>query len=189
MKDNQNIKVTKLSSLFKYLEMLYFELAMKDTSEFKEKLNDEIKERINKYYSGKTGELITKGTLSNIIIKFILNIKMSQKIEVIQMDDNLFFYLNNKYLWTEDLNILVKNAYDFYSTISFDSKAMFEKDNDEILKKIKTAEEEKARKDKEIKRENERKIIEQINNTQEEDTHKQENVDIDEDDLDALDNY
>ena len=205
MKDNQNIKVTKLSSLFKYLEMLYFELAMKDTSEFKEKLNDEIKERINKYYSGKTGELITKGTLSNIIIKFILNIKMSQKIEVIQMDDNLFFYLNNKYLWTEDiyqdkrfskecedyinLNILVKNAYDFYSTISFDSKAMFEKDNDEILKKIKTAEEEKARKDKEIKRENERKIIEQINNTQEEDTPKQENVDIDEDDLDDLDNY
>ena len=205
MKDNQNIKVTKLSSLFKYLEMLYFELAMKDTSEFKEKLNDEIKERINKYYSGKTGELITKGTLSNIIIKFILNIKMSQKIEVIQMDDNLFSYLNNKYLWTEDiyqdnrfskecedyinLNILVKNAYDFYSTISFDSKAMFEKDNDEILKKIKTAEEEKARKDKEIKRENERKIIEQINNTQEEDTPKQENVDIDEDDLDDLDNY
>ena len=205
MKDNQNIKVTKLSSLFKYLEMLYFELAMKDTLEFKEKLNDEIKERINKYYSGKTGELITKGTLSNIIIKFILNIKMSQKIEVIQMDDNLFSYLNNEYLWTEDiyqdkrfkkecedyinLNILVKNAYDFYSTISFDSKAMFEKDNDEILKKIKTAEEEKARKDKEIKRENERKIIEQINNTQEEDTPKQENVDIDEDDLDDLDNY
>jgi len=66
---------------------------------------------------------------------------------------------------------------------------MFEKDNDEILKKIKTAEEEKARKDKEIKRENERKIIEQINNTQEEDTPKQENVDIDEDDLDDLDNY
>ena len=130
---------------------------------------------------------------------------MSQKIEVIQMDDNLFSYLNNKYLWTEDiyqdnrfskecedyinLNILVKNAYDFYSTISFDSKAMFEKDNDEILKKIKTAEEEKARKDKEIKRENERKIIEQINNTQEEDTPKQENVDINEDDLDDLDNY
>ena len=130
---------------------------------------------------------------------------MSQKIEVIQMDDNLFSYLNNKYLWTEDiyqderfskecedyinLNILVKNAYDFYSTISFDSKAMFEKDNDEILKKIKTAEEEKARKDKEIKRENERKIIEQINNTQEEDTPKQENVDIDEDDLDDLDDY
>ena len=92
-----------------YLEKLYFEKAIeKKGGEYKEKLDDTTKDNINKYYKGKSGQLITKDKLSLTIIRFILNNLMNQrndktKNRLFEMDDNLFDTLSNKSLWEESI--------------------------------------------------------------------------------------
>ena len=192
-----------------FFEILYFELAMEKSKDYKDKIDDTIKGKINEYYKNKSGQLLTKERLSNTIIKFLLNIKMNEnngKTGLIEMNDNLFDYLNNQYLWSNDfcqdsrftkecgeykeLNILVKNAYDFYCDISVDSKAKFDKEKNEILDKIRIAETEKIKKEKEKEREKEiKKVIEKESET---DGDSQENNfggDPDEADMGDLDAY
>ena len=128
------------------------------------------------------------------------------KTGLIEMNDNLFDYLNNQYLWSNDiyqdsrftkecgeykkLNILVKNAYDFYCDISFDSKAKFDKEKNEILDKIRIAETEKIKKEKEKEREKEiKKIIEKESETNVDSQENHVGGDLDEDDMDGLDAF
>ena len=61
----------------------------------------------------------------------------------------------------KNLNINVDNAYDFYNIISEDTKNRFESEKNEILNKIKYEKQEEI---KEIKKINEKKIIEKILN-------------------------
>ena len=137
---NTKITVDKLTELIKYLEYLYFELAMKNNKKFKEKIDEETKNKIEKYYNGKSGQFITKEKLSIVIIKFLLNVVTNKKEEtkLINMNDNLFDYLNSKFLWNFEfsndnrftkeleeykiLGIYIKNVYDFYCYISYDLK-------------------------------------------------------------------
>ena len=56
-------------------------MATENTSEYKEKADDEVKEKINKYYKDKSVQFITKEKLLLTIIKIWLNIKMNEKRE------------------------------------------------------------------------------------------------------------
>ena len=154
LKDN-NIIIGKLTNLTIYLEKLYFELAI-DRREYKVKLDDSTKAKIQKYFEDKKGQLITKVKLSFIIIRFILNDLMLQKNDYVnyrlfEMDDNLFDILSNKYLWEKSvfedskfpreieeykkLGISVKNIYDFYMYIANDSINKFKEEMKVILGK------------------------------------------------------
>ena len=92
-----------------YLEMLYFELAIENKGgEYKVKLDSNTKEKIDEYYEGKSGQLITKDKLSLTIIRFILNDLMKQrnyktKDRLFEMDDKLFDILASKSLWEESV--------------------------------------------------------------------------------------
>ena len=174
--------INKLSNLMIYLEKLYFELAIeKKGGEYKEKLDDTTKDNINKYYKGKSGQLITKDKLSLTIIRFILNDLMNQrndktKNRLFEMDDNLFDTLSNKSLWEESiykdtkfvgeieeynkLKISFKNIYDFYKYIGTRSIADFEDEMKEILGKINTETKAKEIEKKLEEREKKREEIE-----------------------------
>ena len=175
--NNLNLKVSKLSNLMIYLETLYFELEMKEKDEYKEKINYETKSKIDKYYTDKNILLITQDILSIIIIRFLINIEINKKngkTGSIDLNDNLFDYLNIKYLWSnkiyndirfikeyeelKSLGFYVKNIYDFYSYISIDTKSNFEKEKMIILGKIRIDESEKLIKEKQEKREKETKL-------------------------------
>ena len=203
LENNINISINKLSNLMIYLEKLYFELAMEKQVEYKEKINEETKNNINKYYLNKNGQLITEEKLSLVIVKFLLYVFMNQKDEKsgsIELDYNLFEYLNNKYLWNnaiikddkfageceqyKKLFIYIKNAYDFYSYISTTFKEEFEAENKEILGEIKIDEE--AEKNKQ-KADNIQKQIEEIDQVIKSggdmEEFKVKNIDDDMDDL------
>jgi hypothetical protein len=174
--------INKLSNLMIYLEKLYFEKAIeKKGGEYKEKLDDTTKDNINKYYKGKSGQLITKDKLSITIIRFILNNLMNQrndktKNRLFEMDDNLFDTLSNKSLWEESiykdtkfvgeieeynkLKISFKNIYDFYKYIGTRSIADFEDEMKEILGKINTETKAKEIEKKLEEREKKREEIE-----------------------------
>ena len=177
--NHPEITISKLGNLILYLENLYFELSMEGKKEYKEKINDDVKNKIDAYFNNKSGLLITKDKLSLAIIRFLLNIEMNNKNDkrgLVDVHDNLFEYLNNKYLWNNEifndnrftkefeeyknLDIKIKNVYDFYSYISNDSKIRFEKEKKEIIEKLRSDEREKALKEKQKKREEEKKIIE-----------------------------
>ena len=180
LKDNKNISVNKLSNLIIYLEQLYFELAMKERKEYKEPLDKEKKEKIEEYYNTGKGTLLTKNNLSINIIRFLLSVEMKKrndKTDLIKNTDNLFDYISNQFLWEKkikddnrftleiddykNLNINVDNAYDFYNIISEDTKNRFESEKNEILNKLKYEKQEEL---KEIKKINDKKIIEKILN-------------------------
>lgn len=202
-KKNTDIRVCKLTDLIIYLEILYFELAIENHSEYTvEKMDETTRNNIESYYNKKSGQLITKEKLSITIIKFLLNVIMNQKYEN-TLIDNLFDYLNNRYLWNnaiykdskfaseceeyKNLGIYVKNAFDFYSYISSDFKINFENKKNEFLNKLDDAKNEKIRKEKEKKREEELIKIEQENEKSEENQEK--NMNVDDDDFDELDAF
>ena len=190
LKDNNGITINKLSKLIIYIECLYFELAMKERKEeYNVQLDEKTKNKIDDYYNEKKScQLITKDKLSLTIIRFLLNIEMKRKANKEELfkvsDDNLFDYISNKLFWEKEIyndnrfnqeikeyknfNIYIKNVYDFYSSIAFDSKNKFEKSKEEILVKInfeenKKKEEQKQREKEEINKEilkNESKIQE-----------------------------
>ena len=144
-----------------FFEKLYFELAMKEREEYKEKLNDKIKSQIDEYYNDKNVKLITKDELSMTIIRFLLNVEMNQKndiIGLIEINDNLFNYLNKRFIKESEpldkLDIYVRNSYDFYQYISGDINIKFEDDRKKLLERIKNEEEEKLLK-QEMKNKNE----------------------------------
>ena len=140
-------------------------------------------------------------------MKFLINVfenKKNEETDIIDKNDNLFDYLNNKFLWDnkiskaeefdkeceeyKKLGINVKYSYKLYKKISVKSKEKFEKEKNDILDIIKKEEDEQLRKEKEKKREEEGKKIEEqiaINENKEE----VEPVDIDEGDLDDLDAF
>ena len=169
MKNNKNIIVSKLSNLIIYLEMLYFKLAMEKINIYEEKIDEQTRNKINEYNKVKSGQLINKEKLSLTIIKFLLNLIMNQKTELIDMNDNIFDYLSNKFLWNNEiytdnrfikeceeykyLGIYVKNIYDFYNYIANDFKDKFEKEKKEIIEKIRADENEKLTIEKLQKRE------------------------------------
>ena len=73
---------------------------------YKEKIDEETKNKIDKYYNDKSEQLISKEKLSLTIIKFLLNILILQKngkCELIEKEDNLFEYLSNKFLWNNEI--------------------------------------------------------------------------------------
>lgn len=207
--NNLNLKISKLSNLMLYLETLYFELAMKEKEEYNEKINNETKSQIDKYYTDKNRLLITKDILSITIIRFLINIeinKKNDKTESIDFNDNLFDYLNIKYLWNNEifnnirfiqeyeelknLGIYVKNIYDFYSYISIDTKSNFEKEKKEILGKIRIDENEKLIKEKQEKGDKkEEKTKLKIKNENVEENQANKAKDIIDDDFDDLDFY
>ena len=105
------------------------------------------------------------------------------------MNDNIFDYLSNKFLWNNEiytdnrfikeceeykyLGIYVKNIYDFYNYIANDFKDKFEKEKKEIIEKIRADENEKLTIEKLQKRELENKLEIHV-------------LDIDEEDFDQL---
>ena len=200
---NTNIIVSKLSNLMIYLEKLYFKSAIeKEGGEFKEKLNDEIKNKIDKYYNDKNGQFIRKDKLSSTIIRFILNLIMNrknQKVGIIEGNEKLFDYLDNKFLWDnkdfiddkfineikeyKNFNILVKNAYDFYSYIANDSISKFDNEITEILGNIREEEKEKERKEKKEQRE---KKKEQIEKEEKEDLKNEATFEDDQEEIDDI---
>jgi len=207
---NKNFTVEKLSDLIIYLEKLYFDLIVKNEDihkEYKEEIDEETKNKIDEYFTNKIEPLINKDKLSLTIMKFLINVfenKKNEETDIIDKNDNLFDYLNNKFLWDnkickdeefnkeceeyKKLGINVKYSYELYKKISFKSKEKFEKEKNDILDKIKKEEDEQLRKEKEKKREEEGKKIEEqkaINENKEE----AEAVDIDEGDLDDLDAF
>ena len=202
MKNNKNIVVSKLSNLIIYFENLYFELAMEKEEIYKEKLDEETKNKFDKYYNNKNGHLLSKEKLSISIIKFLLNVLMNhknEKSELIEKEDNLFGYLSYKFLWNKEiysdnrfteeckeyknLGIYIKNSYDFYSYISMESKNKFNKEKKEILDKIRLEEAEKIKKEK--AKEEEGKNLEKKNKVNR-DNKENDNIEIDEDDMDDL---
>jgi len=204
LKNNTDIKINKLNELIIFFQNLYFELAMENSNDFKVVMDEETKERINNYYNQSSGQWLTKEKISETIMKFLLIVKIHEKNGkngLVEMDDNLFDYLNNIYLWKNDvytnvlftkecveyknLGILVKNAYDFYKLISFERISKLEKENKEILDKIRIAENEKIKKEKNEKIEEEKKKIDN------EEDNEVENLggDIDDEDLGDLDEY
>ena len=121
----------------------------KKGGEFKEKLNEKTKEKIDENYKNKTGQFITKDKLSAIIIRFILNDLINQRNEqaknrLLEMNDNLFDIFSNKFLWVESiykndkfigeiekyrkLGISVKTNYDFYKYIVTNNFKEFEEE-------------------------------------------------------------
>ena len=188
LKNNSTITVDKLSELIKFFEQLYFDIAMEKVNELKEKMDEETKNKINNYYKKKNGQFITKEELSIAIIKFLLNVVINQRdiAELIDINDNLFEYLNNKFLWNVEistdnrftkemeeykrLGIFVKNSYDFYCYISNDIKNKLEKEKIKIKDIIKTEEEKKLNEETQKQLEEKEKILAELNNqNQEED--------------------
>jgi len=180
LKNNTDITINKLSELISFLENLYFELAMEKRTEFREKMDESTKNKIDEYYREKSGQFITKEKLSNALIKFLLIVAMNQKdnAELIDINDNLFDYLNYKFLWNnnisndsrfkecdeyKNLGIYLKNAYDFYSYISNESKIEFEKEKGEIKEKIKIEENNKKMEEMKRKMEEEEKRLKELN--------------------------
>ena len=53
LKNNKNLTLSKLSNLIKYFEKLYFELAIKNKEEYKEKLDEDTKNDFENYYNKK----------------------------------------------------------------------------------------------------------------------------------------
>ena len=207
---NKNFTVEKLSDLIIYLEKLYFDLIVKNEDihkEYKEEIDEETKNKIDEYFTNKIEPLINKDKLSLTIMKFLINVfenKKNEETDIIDKNDNLFDYLNNKFLWDnkiskaeefdkeceeyKKLDIKVKYSYELYKKISVKSKEKFEKEKNDILDIIKKEEDEQLRKEKEKKREEEgKKIEEQI--TINENKEEVEAVDIDEGDLDDLDAF
>ena len=184
LEENKNITISKLTNLMKYLEKLYFELAIeKKGGEYKEKLDDKIKEIIDKYYKDKSGQLITKDKLSLTIIRFLLNDLMNQrndktKNRLFEMDDKLFDILSNKILWDEavyrdsrflveieeykNFCICVKNIYDFYKYIATKSINDFEEETKGILGKINNEEKEKLIQAKNEERDKKKEEIDKL---------------------------
>ena len=184
LEDNKNITISKLTNLMKYLERLYFELAMeKKGTEYKEKLNDNTKEMIDKYYKDKSGQLITKDKLSLTIIRFLLIDLMNQRNEktknrLFEKDDKLFDILSNKILWDEaiykddkflveieeykNLGISFQNTYDFYKYIATKSINDLEEEKKSILGKINNEEKEKLIRAKNEERDKKKEEIEKL---------------------------
>ena len=207
LKNNKNLTLSKLSNLIKYFEKLYFELAIKNKEEYKEKLDENTKNDFENYYNKKNSQLITKDKLSHAIIKLLINIILNKKSGKIGIDitENLFDYLNKKFLWNKaiykngrlviecekykNLIIRLKNAYDFYSYIYNDFKEKFEKEKKEILDKIRIEEENKLKIEKENKREEERKKIEEGTIDELQAKQDDECADINADDFDDLDAF
>ena len=203
LKNNTDIKINKLNNLIIYFQNLYFELAMENSNDFKVVMDEETKDKINNYYNQNSGQWLTKEKISEAIIKFLLNVKLHEKngkSGLIEMNDNLFDYLNNKYSWKNEvytnnlftkecveyknLGILVKNAYDFYKFISFERISKLDKENQEILDKIRIAENERR------KKEEDEKILQEKIKIDNEDVNE-ENLggDIDENDMGDLGDF
>ena len=200
LEKHSDIKISKLIDFNDYFENLYFELAMENTKNYKEKY--ENIDKFEEYYKNKPGQLLTKEKLSCTIIKFLLIIIINENNEIpINMEENLFNYLNNKYLWNNDiyidnrfsdtckeyydLNIKVKNAYDFYSHISIDYKSKFEKEKNKIVDKIRIAKKEEEKKKKDAETEEKRMMLENKNEEAEKETNDGNDDDNDEGDDDA----
>ena len=78
----------------------------------------------------------------NPIMRYLLNIEMNHKTGLIDLNDYLFEYLKNNFLWKyetfkdsqfikeckefKNFGIIVKNTYDFYCYISNNNKQKFE---------------------------------------------------------------
>ena len=183
LNENTNIIVSKLSNMMIYLERLYFELAMKEREEYKEKLDNNTKNKIEIYYKEKKEQLITKDKLSLAIIRFLLNDAMNQKEDkyrLFELNDNLFMHLNNLFLWDnniindgrfineieeyKNLGIFIKNSYEFYLDIATDNINEFEKEIKNISEEIISNEKIKLVKEKQDKGEEFNKKIENQNN-------------------------
>ena len=203
LKDNNNIKVNKLSNLMIYLEKLYFKLAIEEKQKYNEKIDEKTRNKMDEYNKNKSGQLIRKDALSLTIIRFLLNVLMNQNKPDdseenlgIDLSNNLLDYLSNQYLWDDDiysnekflkeieeyknLNIYVKNAYDFYNCIS--SKD-FENEINDILSDINSEQKDNSRK------EIQKKIEEAEKKIKESDAKNDEikDVDIDIDEIDITD--
>ena len=156
---NQNLIISKLTNLLVYLENLYFEIAMRDKKEYREKIGEEIKNKLEDYYVNKKDVIITKDKLSENIIRFLLNIEIAKNNSqyfFIDLKDNIFDYLGHKFLWNnniinnpifsqevqkyKELEISIKSAYDLYYNISKENKRNFEKEIRELKEKIKIEE-------------------------------------------------
>ena len=209
LKDNENISINKLTDLTIYFERLYFELAIKKKGDnFKQILNDKIKEDIKNYYKEGGGLFLTKKELSIPIIRFILIDIMSQtlnKARLFEINDNLFDLLSSKYLWEESftkdnkftkeieeykkLGVLVSNTYDFYKYIATDSIKQFEEEIQDILKKINNEEKSKLVEERLKEREEKRKEIDNIQITQKTEDVKLTDINDDEDDIDEMTDF
>ena len=202
LNENINIIVSKLSNMMIYLERLYFELAMKEREEYKEKIDNNTKNKIEIYYKEKKEQLITKDKLSLAIIRFLLNDAMNQKedkYKLFELNDNLFMHLNNLFLWDnniindgrfineieeyKNLGIFIKNSYEFYMDIATDNINEFEKEIKNISEEIISNEKIKLEKEKQDKGEEFNKKIENQNN--EKAVIQDLDDDVNMDDLDA----
>ena len=159
LNNNQNLIVSKLTNIVVYLENLYFEMAMREKKEYKEKIGEEIKNKLDDYYANKKGIINTKNKLAVNIIRFLLNIEIAKKNSktfFVDFEDNIFDYLCHNFFWNnnifndpvfsqevqefKDLEICIKNAYDLYCYISKEEKRKFEKEINELKEKIKIEE-------------------------------------------------
>ena len=159
LNNNQNLIVSKLTNIVVFLENLYFEMAMREKKEYKEKIGEEIKNKLDDYYANKKGIINTKNKLAINIIRFLLNIEIAKKNSktfFVDFEDNIFDYLCHNFFWNnnifndpvfsqevqeyKDLEICIKNAYDLYCYISKEEKRKFEKEINELKEKIKIEE-------------------------------------------------
>ena len=200
---NTIINLNNLVALIIFFENLYFELAIEKNNQYKEQLDQDTKDKIDKYYKEKNGQLITKEKLSLIIVKFIINI-INNGTEIIKLNDNLFDCLNNRFLWKnetyldkrftkelgeyKDLNIYVKNSYDFYCEICSDYRDKFKNENQEILAKIKDEENDKKLKDKEDEIAKQKEKLETPNDKDNEGNTDMA-ADVDEGDYEGLEDF
>ena len=200
---NTIINLYNLVALIIFFENLYFELAIEKNNQYKEQLDQDTKDKIDKYYKEKNGQLITKEKLSLIIVKFIINI-INNGTEIIKLNDNLFDCLNNRFLWKnetfedkrftkelgeyKDLNIYVKNSYDFYCEICSDYRDKFKNENQEILAKIKDEENDKKLKDKEDEIAKQKEKLETPNDKDNEGNTDMA-ADVDEGDYEGLEDF
>jgi hypothetical protein len=74
LKNNKNIVVSKLSNLIIYFENLYFELAMEKEEIYKEKIDEETKNKFDKYYNNKNGQLLSKENYQNTFSIIVLSL-------------------------------------------------------------------------------------------------------------------
>ena len=120
------------------------------------------------------------------IIRFLLNVEMNQKndiIGLIEMNDHLFNYLNKRLIKESEpfdkLDIYVRNSYDFYQYVSGDINIKFEEERKKLLERIKNEEKEKLLK-QDIKNKNEKeKIDEEIENINKINADNDNNLDND----------
>ena len=157
--NNSNFILSKLNNLVIYFENLYFETVLREKKEYKEKINEEIKKKIDEYYTDKNKFLITKEKLSFIIIRFLIYIEIAKnryKNILINLNDNIFDYLSLGFFWDnkiiknpifiqeceeyKNFDINIKNAYDLYCFITKDTKRKFDLEKKELIEKIKIEE-------------------------------------------------